>query len=193
MGFLDPARTSGNLLRRLGKNNKFIGYSGNSNVLDSVGEQAFIAGTNFIAVSDNFRATLELPGTSDKFILLHRVIMAHNQSGALPIELIQSPDTNLPTTAHNSINHRMGSTVAAADGVFNADAATGALSGTAGGVFLPVGSEPKDTNLDQPVAIAPGEIFGINADVGGNLTSADVMLAFLWTEKLQSNIQDLDV
>lgn len=160
-------------------------------LLSSIGGEAFFSGTDTISSSDTVRATLEVPAGSDYGAVIYRIIVAHDQSGLLPVEFIRGPTTDLPTTSWTPLNLNMDS--AASDGVavVNADTGVAMTGGTGGAHIATTGSVPTDIQFNTPMVVRPDQIVGLNAAVGSALSSGSVMVLVSWIELTTTELDNL--
>lgn len=142
---------------------------------------SFLAGSDLVNSSDHVRGTIENPSSSTVQLYLARVIIAHDADGVLPGEIMRDPDTNLPTTAVDAMNLNLGNANTPQSAV-KIDSGV-SMTGAAETSFIPTsGTVPTDIELQLPIIVNPGRMVGLNLDVGGNLTSANVMIAVSWVE-----------
>lgn len=159
-----------------------LGYVTDSGVGHALNGDVFSAGSDLITSSDHVRGLLANPSGSGIRVMLFRVIIAHDQSGVLPGRFVREPDTNLPTTSVETINFSLAHGNA---GQATVDIDSGAeMTGAVGGMFIPTtGSIPTDVRLTAPMIIPPGSSVGLDLDVGGTLSSGDVMMLVTWVEQ----------
>lgn len=159
-----------------------LGYVTDSGLREALGGNVFSAGSNLVNSSSHIRGTLENPTDSGVRVMLHRIIIAHDQSGVLPGKFVREPDTNLPTTSIETINFSL-SHSNTSQGAVKIDSGS-EMTGATGGMYVPTtGSVPTDIMLTAPMIIPEGSSVGLDLDVGGTLTSGDVMLLVTWVEQ----------